>query len=94
MKDRIKQANQIITDYLCDRTCKCLSYTDADKVLSALTPPPKIDGLEIAIRNVGNPCLDGKCREWYLWCGEKQHAEAILKAARSYMELSEGENND
>ena len=63
---------------------------------------PKIEGLEAALKNVCEPQKDvsfqcPECQkdiethngEWFLWCGEKYHAEALIKAARAYLEASE-----
>ena len=47
-------------------------------------PLPKIEGLRAALKNVCEPH-----GEWFLWCGEKYHADALIKAARAYLEASE-----
>ena len=63
---------------------------------------PKIEGLRAALSNVCEPQKDAvvhcpECQkyiethngEWFLWCGEKYHADALIKAARAYLEASE-----
>ena len=63
---------------------------------------PKIEGLRAALKNVCEPQKDvvvhcPECQkyhvthngEWFLWCGEKYHADALIKASRAYLEVSE-----
>lgn len=54
-------------------------------------PLPKIDGLENALSNAVKPVYDAEKAEWVLYCGGEKSANAILNAARAYLEISKGE---
>ena len=67
-------------------------------------PLPRIEGLRAALNNVCEPQKDvvvhcPECQkyiethngEWFLWCGDKAHADALIEAARAYLEASEVE---
>ena len=64
-------------------------------------PLPKIEGLREALENVCEPQKNvslqcPECQkdiethngEWFLWCGDKSHADALINAARAYLEAS------
>ena len=77
-----------------------MSSAKLKKSLKAITPTQpvaEIEGLDTAPLNAVEPsykfhahCPDCDKEfetdngEWLIWCGEKHHAEAILKAARAY----------
>lgn len=83
----------------------CIDYLGASGYLKA--PLPKIEGLRAALNNVCEPQIGGifYCAEcqgyyvthddgWFLRCGDKDHAEALIEAARAYLEASEGGHLD
>lgn len=79
----------------------CIDYLVASGHLR--DPLPKIEGLRAALKNVCEPQKDvvvhcPECQkdiethngEWFLWCGDKAHADALINASRAYLEASEG----
>lgn len=58
----------------------CVDYLHA--------PMPEIDGLENALLNAVKPAYDAEKAEWVLYCGGEKSANAILKAAREYLKIS------
>lgn len=52
-----------------------------------LTKLPHIEGLETALMNAVKPSdQTEKYGEWVLWCGMEHHADAILQAAKAYLD--------
>lgn len=78
----------------------CINYLNSAGYFRA--PLPRIEGLRAALNNVCETQKDVVVHcperqkyhvthngEWFLWCGDKAHADALIKAARAYLEASE-----
>ena len=70
---------------------ECYSDDVIDHLASAgylRAPLPRIEWLDISVKN---PVIDidPDIAEWVIYCGQKEQAEAIIKAARAYQKASE-----
>lgn len=87
--------NRIGTE-ICLRKWSEKPFEDGTKYVRAPIPAPveRIDHLKTALMNAVTPFYEEDKAEWVLYCGGKESAVAILQAARAYLQLQGGSNED